>query len=209
MASLPVDARPVPGWPGIHVTADGHVWRDHDQYGPNWREVAQFSDRKGYLRVRLLKADGLRKTQTVHALVATAFHGPRPSSSHECRHLDGDPANNRADNLAWGTAAENAADRERHGRTSRGETHASAIKASTQAFGTRRYRAEQAAKHARLIAAAPDGLDFAKALDALWVQIIPHGPGDPGEPRIFDAETLAVWRQCRAFIAKATGEGAS
>jgi hypothetical protein len=33
----------------------------------------------------------------------------------QCRHLDGDPANNRLDNLRWGTPIENAQDRKRHG----------------------------------------------------------------------------------------------
>jgi hypothetical protein len=34
----------------------------------------------------------------------------------QCRHLDGNPSNNRPDNLRWGTAKENAADMIRHGR---------------------------------------------------------------------------------------------
>jgi hypothetical protein len=33
----------------------------------------------------------------------------------ECRHLDDDPANNRPDNLCWGTREENIADRIRNG----------------------------------------------------------------------------------------------
>lgn len=35
-------------------------------------------------------------------------------------HLDGDPSNNALANLEWGTAAENAADRVRHGTAPRG-----------------------------------------------------------------------------------------
>jgi hypothetical protein len=33
----------------------------------------------------------------------------------ECRHVDGDKRNNSLSNLAWGTPAENAADKVRHG----------------------------------------------------------------------------------------------
>ena len=52
----------------------------------------------------------------VHELVATAFHGPRPEQSWECRHLNGDPVDNRRENLAWGTSSENSYDIVRHGR---------------------------------------------------------------------------------------------
>jgi hypothetical protein len=52
-----------------------------------------------------------------HALVAGAFYGPPPTPSHEVAHEDGDRGNNQAGNLRWATPAENAADRDRHGRT--------------------------------------------------------------------------------------------
>lgn len=57
---------------------------------------------------------------TVHALVAKAFLGPAPEG-HEVAHHDGDPTNNRVDNLRWATRVENAADRSRHGTQRRGE----------------------------------------------------------------------------------------
>ena len=44
------------------------------------------------------------KTHYVHRLVAQAFLGPPPSEKHtQVNHIDGDPANNRADNLEWVT----------------------------------------------------------------------------------------------------------
>jgi hypothetical protein len=39
------------------------------------------------------------------------------------RHLDGDPKNNRPENLAWGTQEENWMDRRAHGRARDGEEH--------------------------------------------------------------------------------------
>ena len=51
----------------------------------------------------------------VHQLVALAFLGPRPEGL-DVRHLDGDPRNNRADNLAYGTRTENILDVYRIGR---------------------------------------------------------------------------------------------
>ena len=53
----------------------------------------------------------------VHTLIAEAFHGPRPTPEHQVAHFDGNPSNNCAWNLRWATAAENAQDRDRHGKT--------------------------------------------------------------------------------------------
>lgn len=60
----------------------------------------------------------------VHQLVAMTFHGPRPEGQ-EVRHLDGDPQNNRADNLAYGTRTENLLDIYRVGGTRPGGLNAS------------------------------------------------------------------------------------
>ena len=62
-----------------------------------------------------------KKLYRVHQLVASVFVGPRPSPQHEVRHLDGNPENNLPGNLKWGTAQDNADDRESHGHTARGE----------------------------------------------------------------------------------------
>jgi len=51
----------------------------------------------------------------------------------ECRHINGNPANNRLDNLLWGTPTENAADRDLHGTTARGERNAAATLTESQA----------------------------------------------------------------------------
>jgi hypothetical protein len=65
---------------------------------------------------------GTYKTFRVHRLVLEAFVGPCPDGM-EARHLSGDPADNRLENLEWGTRADNRADIDRHGRQFRGETH--------------------------------------------------------------------------------------
>lgn len=43
----------------------------------------------------------------VHQIVATAFHGPAPSSSHVVDHIDTNRRNNRQENLRWVTRLEN------------------------------------------------------------------------------------------------------
>lgn len=115
-------------WPGYGVDREGRVysltsnWRGYGQ-----RELKQLPHKDGYLCVRILR-DGKRVRLLVHRMVAAAYLPPRPSAAHELRHLDGDKSNNAAANLAWGTAKENADDREAHGRTSRGVRHSLAIR---------------------------------------------------------------------------------
>lgn len=114
--------------PGYRVTEDGRVFSiAHNWRGYGEREMSQIPHKDGYLSVRLI-IDGKRKRFAVHRLVAAKFLPPAPSRLHQVRHLDGDKSNNRFSNLAWGTAKDNADDREAHGRTSRGLSHSQAIK---------------------------------------------------------------------------------
>lgn len=82
---------------------------------------------KGYPCVRLHVASKTR-LYPVHKLMALTFLAPKPSPKHIVRHLDGNPQNNRIENLAWGTHTENFADRAAHGRTSHGVRHSIAIR---------------------------------------------------------------------------------
>lgn len=70
-----------------------------------------------YTKVNL-RHQGGGKIKAVHRLVATCFL-ENPQNKPLVLHNDGDTNNNRASNLRWGTAKENAADRTKHGRTCR------------------------------------------------------------------------------------------
>ena len=65
---------------------------------------------------------GKRQSWQIHRLVLTVFDGPCPPGM-ECRHLDGNPLNNRLSNLKWGTHTENMADTILHGTKPAGPSH--------------------------------------------------------------------------------------
>lgn len=110
------------------VTEKGNVYSKNTNWrGYGVRKMTQSLNASGYLSVRII-VDGKRKRIATHRLVAGKFLPPRPSPSHEIRHLDGNKLNNHYTNLAWGTRKENAEDRERHGRTSKGKKHSNIIK---------------------------------------------------------------------------------
>lgn len=74
--------------------------------------------------VIVLWANGKPRYSRVHWAVLTAFVGPCPPGL-QCRHLDGDPSNNRIDNLEWGTPQQNQLDRADHGTSNRGTRNGS------------------------------------------------------------------------------------
>ena len=47
------------------------------------------------------------KTYKIARIVCEAFNGPPPKGKPVCMHIDENAANNRPDNLAWGTQKEN------------------------------------------------------------------------------------------------------
>lgn len=94
--------------------------------GGRRREFGQLislkSDRDGYRCVDLSR-DGTKRSCKVHHLVLVAFSGPRPDGMI-ARHLNGNPSDNRVENLVWGTHSENAADTLAHGtHKEAGKTH--------------------------------------------------------------------------------------
>lgn len=88
-------------------------------YGPCSRKypgrVMKLQQTKfGHLTVPL-RRNGQVKLALVHRLVCEAFHGPCPPDKQHCAHRDGDPTNNRTENLRWATVRENSEDTRRHG----------------------------------------------------------------------------------------------
>lgn len=118
--------KPVVGYEGIYEVSDQGRVRSLD------RAVLCSNGRRRQVKGRVLRpATGMhghlyvslwrKNTQTsflVHRLVLESFVGPAPVGLM-CRHLNGDAGDNRPNNLAWGTAKENAADTKLHGTNPR------------------------------------------------------------------------------------------
>lgn len=83
------------------------------------RLIKSHPDGRGYLSTRL-RSTGSRANEKIHRLVCRAFHADTFFEGAEVAHLDGDSANNRADNLLWATRAENEGHKVVHGTSNRG-----------------------------------------------------------------------------------------
>lgn len=108
------------------VCKDGRVFSRTNWRGLGVRELTQDLNNDGYPSVRLV-VEGKRIRMSVHWLVAMMHLPPKPSNDYQIRHLDGNKMNSHVSNLSWGTAKQNADDRERHGKTSRGKIHSRSI----------------------------------------------------------------------------------
>lgn len=80
-----------------------------------------FSKESGHMMLVLRGSEG-GKTRYVHSLVLEAFVGNCPEGM-EASHLDGDPQNNRIDNLCWETHADNILRKIQHGTSGKGCTN--------------------------------------------------------------------------------------
>ncbi|SIJ97169.1 NUMOD4 motif [Mycobacteroides abscessus subsp. abscessus] len=121
--------KPIPKWEGEYSVSDlGRIRSEA-------REVKRSDGKVQVVPERILKtprdSKGYRHTNLyrnnkgtvcyVHRAVAEAFIGPLPVAQ-VCRHLNGNPLDNRAQNLCYGTDSDNKRDSVAHG------THANAKK---------------------------------------------------------------------------------
>ena len=95
--------RTIGGYPQYQVSDRGRVRRCRRD---GHRVLKPVAASNGYYQICLYNGGKSRRV-LVHALVAAAFLGPRPSPEHQINHLDGDKANNTAENLEYLTRREN------------------------------------------------------------------------------------------------------
>jgi len=129
--------RTIPSAPEYQASSLGRVRRPiPTRQNPTARPLTPSVNLHGYLFVSI-SVGGKKKSKNVHSLICETFHGPRPTAAHEVAHNDGDQRNNCPENLRWATRRENFADRDKHGRTVRGERHHSRLRPETIRRGGR------------------------------------------------------------------------
>jgi len=109
----------IKGYENYFISEKGDIYSNRPNNGVQIRK--QTIDPSGYCRIRLTKNG---ETLRVHREVLKAFdRQPRyvyldnkTIQIELCRHLDGNPRNNKLTNLKWGTPKENSADQIIHGR---------------------------------------------------------------------------------------------
>lgn len=101
--------KPIAGFEDYEASDMGHVRRARDH------KILGQHQQRGYHAVKLNKT----RMGTSRA-VCRAFYGPPPSPEHYALHNNGDPQDNRAVNLRWGTQKENCEDKVLHGTMASG-----------------------------------------------------------------------------------------
>lgn len=107
-------------WRAVVGYEDSYEVSDLGRVRRNGKILKDRQSSRGYRAVSLYKNCESRNWY-VHRLVLFAFRGA-PRAGQQARHFpDGDPANNRLDNLLWGTSLENHVDQRIHGTVLTGE----------------------------------------------------------------------------------------
>lgn len=112
---------PIKGFPDYLISKNGEVWSKHVK-----RILTPWKVNSGHLQTRM-RQGSRAYARYIHRLVLETFVGPCPPGM-ECCHNNGDPADNRLENLRWGTRKDNILDSVRHG------THFSRGRAKLNSF---------------------------------------------------------------------------
>lgn len=93
--------RDIKGYPGYQISSLGRVWNVKTQ-----RMLKPSEMPSGYCQINLVAANGKRKKELVHRLVAINFID-NPEGKPEVNHINHIRNDNRLENLEWVTHGEN------------------------------------------------------------------------------------------------------
>lgn len=101
------------------ISTNGEVWSRkkpgrHGGFSDTWKPIKPIRLRSGHCQIGLGWKDGKLLRDYVHRMVLETFVGPCPPGC-EARHLNGNPSDNRLENLRWGSPHENFWDSVEHG----------------------------------------------------------------------------------------------
>jgi hypothetical protein len=102
--------RTIPGFSKYEACEDGRVRRFQANAVRYPAEMKSRLGRDDYLFIALYDDAGIQRSKNLHRLIALAFHGEPPADRPYACHRDGNPRNNHARNLYWGSARDNARD---------------------------------------------------------------------------------------------------
>lgn len=91
----------IKGYPGYQISNQGRIWSTKTN-----RYLSPFHNNKGYLMINIKAANGKRKGELIHRLVALAFID-NPEGKPEVNHINHIRDDNRVENLEWVTKSEN------------------------------------------------------------------------------------------------------
>lgn len=122
--------KPILGYSTYYAGEDGNIYSSYrlskTDIGLRRLKPGIQSTSRYYI-VCLVDDDGKRKTQRVHRLICSSFHGLPYRSSLVCSHKDGNWKNNKPSNLKWETQKENLARRKKHGTSDKGYNNSRAL----------------------------------------------------------------------------------
>ena len=129
----------IPGFPGYYADTDGNILSDRLGAARILHNVIH----RGYphVFVRTGRGNDTVRKLPVHSLVLLTYAGRR-EPWQVCRHLKGDPCDNRLVNLRWGSHQENAMDAIRHGTAAcirTGEDHPASKLKRAEVLAIRQY----------------------------------------------------------------------
>lgn len=202
----------VAGFDAYEVSDRGRVSRViRDAHGNViWRRILKGSMSKpGYRRVSLYQGGRVRYAR-VHTLVAETFIGPRPDGMMAL-HKDDCKANNRLENLYYGSPGDNLNDAIRNGHMPIGSRRRNAKLTEADVAEIKRLRGlgvKQAEIAAQFGVCATRISFIDRGIN--WRHVVSqHHPRKqpPGRPRVLSADDIPVIRRLRAegFTLKAIG----
>lgn len=99
--------KPINGFSDYQISNFGNVLSNNNYNRQGSKKLSPYLNKgRGYLYISLQTEEG-RKNCILHRLVAQAFI-PNPDNKPHVNHIDCNKTNNRANNLEWVTAKENA-----------------------------------------------------------------------------------------------------
>jgi len=114
----------IPIGTGYYIDKAGRVYSDKIGNSKVKRKTLReksICKSRGYFNVSL-SINNKSRGYTIHYLLLITYRR-FPKLKEVCRHLNGNPLDNRLENLKWGTYQENSNDRKIHGTLLRGKNH--------------------------------------------------------------------------------------